>query len=333
MKDVALKAGVSLGTVSNVLNGKDSVLPENRAKVLRVVERLKFRSNLVARTLRTKSSKDIGLIIPNINNPFYPELARGVEDAANKAGFTVLLCNDDRDVRKERSYIKSLMAKKMYGIVLLKPQISRAEAEEIALNMAMVLMDARMPAGSACNVVNVDDRGGIVKGMRFLRRHGHAKIGFIKGLADSLSSHDRVKAYREFLKDEGLPLRREYIFPGDYSLNGGCKAARALLTLSDPPTAIASSNDLMALGCLKEAQRMGLDVPGDVSVIGYDNLDLANFCTPRLTTINQPKYEMGVKGVELLLRNFPHGPGLPGEVAVLPTEVVERESAGPARAR
>lgn len=331
MKDVAREAGVSLGTVSNVLNNKDTVLAENRRKVMEAVERLGFRSNMTARTLKTKSSSDIGLIIPNINNPFYPELARGVEDAANESGFTVLLCNDDRDAGKERSYINSLTMKNVCGIILLKPQITLAEVDEISRRMAVILVDVGTPLGSAYNVVNVDDRSGVTKGLKLLYEHGHRNIAFIKGLNDSLSSQDRVGAYTDFLKAKGLPVRKEYIYQGNYNWNGGYEAARHLLALPKPPTAIMAANDLMAIGSMKAAQNMGFDVPGDVSVIGFDNLDLTNLCSPQLTTINQPKYEMGTKSVELLMRCLSNGNGAKGEKVILKTEVVKRESVAAVR--
>lgn len=331
MKDVAREAGVSLGTVSNVLNNKSSVLSKNKEKVLAAVERLNFRSNLVARTLKTRSSRDIGLVIPSINNPFYPEMARGVEDAANKAGFTVLLCNDDRDAKKERAYIKSLIAKNVCGIILVKPRIPLEEVDEITRLMAVVLVDVGAPLGAAYNVVNVDDRGGVTKGLEFLHRHGHTRIAFVRGLDDSLSSQDRASAYNEFLRLNKLPVRNDYMFLGDYSWQGGAQAVRNLLALPEPPTAIMAANDLMAIGCMKELQKMGLDVPGDVSVIGYDNLDLTNLCTPTLTTINQPKYEMGAKSVEFLLRCLHADGKVAGSKVILPTEVVERESVSSTR--
>ena len=328
MKDVAREAGVSLGTVSNVLNNKSTVLEENRLKVMNAVKRLDFRSNLVARTLKTKSSSDIGLIIPNINNPFYPELARGVEDAANATGFTVLLCNDDRDANKERNYINSLITKNVRGIILIKPQISLKEIDKVKRHMAVVLVDCDTPARSAYNVVNVDDREGVAKALAYLYAKGHRKIAFVKGLDDSLSSHDRVSAYMDFLRSKKLHFNRQFICEGAYSWNGGYNVAERLLALSDPPTAIMAANDLMAIGCMKAAQNMGFNVPGDVSVVGFDNLDITNLCSPRLTTINQPKYEMGRKSVELLLRSLQNGSDPAMEKVILQTEVVERESVG-----
>lgn len=331
MKDVAREAGVSLGTVSNVLNNKNTVLAENRRKVMKAVERLGFRSNLVARTLKTKTSSDIGLIIPNINNPFYPELARGVEDAANEAGFTVLLCNDDRNADKERSYINSLITKNVSGIILLKPQISFAEIDDISRRMAVILVDVGAPPGASYNIVNVDDRGGITRALEHLYENGHRRIAFVKGLDDSLSSLDRAEAYTDFLVRKRLRVRDDFVCQGKYSWMGGYEAARRLLSLPNSPTAIMAANDLMAIGCIKGAQEMGLDVPGDVSVVGFDNLDLTNLCSPRLTTVNQPKYEMGTKSVELLLRRINNGKKAGGEKVVLHTEIVVRESVGPVK--
>ena len=328
MKDVAREAGVSLGTVSNVLNNKPTVLAENRRKVMSAVKRLEFRSNLTARALKTKSSSDIGLIIPNINNPFYPELARGVEDAANSAGFTVLLCNVDRDVSKERDYINSLITKNVSGIILVKRQISLEEIDQVKQHMAVVLVDSATPPHSYYNVINVDDRDGVNRALAYLYDNGHRKIAFVKGLDDSLSSHDRFRAYTDFFRAKKMFVNKQFICEGAYSWNSGYEMSRRLLALSDPPTAILAANDLMAIGCMKAAQEMGLNVPGDVSVVGFDNLDITNLCSPPLTTINQPKYEIGMKSVELLLRCLQGGNGAATEKVILPTTFVKRESVG-----
>lgn len=331
MKDVARKAGVSLGTVSNVLNNSATVRPKNREKVLWAVEELGFRSNMVARALKTKVSKDIGLIIPSINNPFYPELARGVEDVANRAGLTVFLCNDDRDIQKERHYIESLIAKNISGLILVKPQISLAEIDDVCKLMPVILVDVGAPLGSSYNVISVDDRSGITQGLQLLYDHGHTKIAFIRGLQDSLSSQDRFDAYIQFLKSNLLPLHQEYVYQGNYDWTGGYDAARFLLSLPDPPTAIFSSNDLMALGCIKAAQEIGLKIPEDLSILGYDNLDITGYCNPRLTTINQPKYEMGTSSVKMLLRCMNQSDRKHCEKLILPTTLIQRDSVGTVR--
>lgn len=338
MKDVARLAGVSLGTVSNVLNHKSTVLPENKARVLKAVEELGFRTNMVARTLKTKSSNDIALIIPDINNPFYPELARGVEDAANKADLTVYLCNDDRKRAKERNYIESLIKKNICGLILVKPQISMEEIREISSSVAVVLVDVGMSLQGGCGVLNVDDAGGMAQGMELLYEKGHRKIAFVSGLMESLSAYNRYNAYLEFLQKKGIEIRPEYIRKGDYSWNSGYQVANTLMALDPTPTAVFLSNDLMAIGCIKGLQELGVQVPQDVSVLGYDNIEMSMLCSPLLTTIDQPKYEIGMKSVEMLLQLLDNrspggedGPPRIGLHQMMPTRVVVRDSVARAK--
>jgi len=301
MKDVAKEAGVSLGTVSNVLNNRPSVLPENRERVLAAVKKLGFRYNMAARTLRTKTSKNIGLIIQSISNPFYPELARGVEDAANKAGLTVFLCNVDRDVQKERAYIDALISKNADGIILVKPQISLAEVDEICNRCPVILIEAGNTVKPQHNVISINDDIGTNQAMDLLYEYGHRKIAFISGKVDSQSSR-RYEAYVQFLERKGIAINKDYIISGDYDWNSGYIAANALLKLSDPPTAIFAVNDLMAIGAMKAIQESGLCIPEDISVVGFDNISMTNLCTPPLTTVHIPKYEMGVESVKMLNR-------------------------------
>lgn len=335
MKDVAREAGVSLGTVSNVLNNHPSVRQRNREKVLSAVQRLGFRFNMAARTLKTRLSRNIGLIIPNINNPFYPELARGVEDVANKAGLTVFLCNDDRDLSKERKYIDELVAKNVDGLILVKPQITLREVDEISQAIKVVMVDIQVPAPSPYNVLNIEDEAGIRLGMELLYNYGHKDIAFVTGLLESDSSKNRFLAYTDFLKEKDVGFCKEYIVKGNYDWNGGYSAAKKLLALSKPPTAIFAANDLMAIGALKALQDMGLSVPNDVSVMGFDNIEISNLCTPSLTTINQPKYEMGALSTKMLLSTLNQAAHThpAGQSITLKTEIVYRNSVGPVKTR
>lgn len=336
MKDVAKRAGVSLGTVSNVLNNRASVLPENRERVLEAVESLGFRTNMVARTLKTKYSNDIGLIIPDISNPFYPELARGAEDAANKAGFQVFLCNNDRMADKEQSYIESLLTKNIDGLIIVKPQTGLEDLGRISKRLETVLVDVGIPLNKGYNVLNVNDHGGILQGMEYLYKNGHKRIGFISGLMESFSSQNRCTAYRNFLKDKRLPVTEAYILKGDYSYGSGYECAKKFMELGEPPTAIFAANDLMALGCVKALHDLGLEIPRHVSVMGYDNIAMTTLCHPMLTTIDQPKYNMGARSVEILVEHLAarHASGKEREAAipeagaheVLETELVVRQS-------
>lgn len=334
MKDVARLAGVSLGTVSNVLNNRASVRQENRERVLKAVEEINFKANMVARTLKTKSSNDIALIIPDINNPFYPELARGVEDAANKAGLQVFLCNSERMRDKECAYIESLITKNIQGLIIVKSQLSEDEIDQINDQIAVIRVDASIPQKAGYSILNMDDYGGFLSGMELLRDYGHERISLIGGMRESFSSNVRYDTYLKFLAGHNIEFRPNYVIRGDYSWSSGYKAAKVLMALSNPPTAVFAVNDLMAIGCMKALREMGFSVPGDVSVLGYDNIDMSKLCTPTLTTVNQPKYDLGTKSVDMLLRRLEEGGSgadFKGECLTLPTYVVLRESVGPVK--
>ena len=209
IKDVARVAGVSLGTVSNVLNGKNNVRPGNKRKVYDAMKEVGFHYNMTASALRTKTTKNIGLIIPSITNPYYPELARGVEDAARREGLTVFLCNDDRDTEKERAYIKALLSKGVDGIILLKPRLEYGELLDVKERTSLVLGDASIDIRNEFHVVNADDVQGVICAMNFLGQNGHKQIAMITGMMESYSSQCRLDAYKRYLESRKLRYRPE----------------------------------------------------------------------------------------------------------------------------
>lgn len=300
IKDVARVAGVSLGTVSNVLNGKNSVRPGNKRKVYNAMKEVGFHYNMTASALRTKTTKNIGLIIPSITNPYYPELARGVEDAARREGLTVFLCNDDRDTEKERAYIKALLSKGVDGIILLKPRLEHSELLEVKERTSLVLGDASIDIRNEFHVVNADDVQGVICAMNFLGQNGHSQIAMITGMMESYSSQCRLDAYKRYLESRKLCYRPEYVVSGNYSWKSGCRLAKQLMSLPDPPTAIFAANDMMAIGAMKGVQTMRYRIPQDISIIGYDDIEMSNLSNPALTTVHQPKYNMGTECLKML---------------------------------
>lgn len=330
IKDVARIAGVSVGTVSNVLNGRESVKPGNRKRVYEAMKQSGFRYNMTASALRTRSTKNIGLIIPSITNPYYPELARGVEDAARLVGLTVFLCNDDRDMDKEREYVQALLSKGVDGIILLKPRLSCQELRDIRERTALVLGDAGDHIRLQFNVVNADDVQGVVSAMNFLGRNGHRQIGMITGLMESYSSQCRLEAYKRYLESRRIPFRKEYVVSGNYSWKSGCTAAKQLMGLPDPPTAVFAANDIMAIGAMKGVQTMGYRIPEDVSIIGYDDIEMSNLSKPALTTIHQPKYEMGQECLHLLYSIINGEEENPRQIT-MENRLIVRDSVGMAR--
>lgn len=304
VKDVARAAGVSLGTVSNVLNGKTSVKAESREKVYQAIRSLGFRYNMTASALRTRATKNIGLIIPTIVNPYYPELARGVEDEVREVGCTLFLCNSDRDKEKERRYIDALLSRGTDGLILVKTSLSVKELSELRTRAALVLADYEDRGGDSFSRVNVNDSDGVKQGMKHLEEHGHHRIAFISGLLESYSSRQRMAAYKSCLLERGIACRPEYVALGDYSWQSGYEAAKGLLALEEPPTAIFATNDIMAMGVIKAAGELGIPVPEKLSVMGYDNIDMSNLCSPALTTIHQPKYHVGLEAVRILMQDL-----------------------------
>lgn len=304
VKDVARAAGVSLGTVSNVLNGKESVKPESREKVYQAIEKLGFQYNMTASALRTKATKNVGLIIPTIVNPYYPELARGVEDEVRKMGCTLFLCNSDREEEKERQYINALLSRGTDGLILVKTRLPQQELEQLRLRTALVLVDYKSEAGEAFCIVNVNDTDGVVQGMGILEDYGHNRIAYISGLLDAYSSRCRMNAYKNCLKKRGIDYRPDYVVFGDYSWSSGYEAARKLLSLEKPPTAIFAANDIMAMGAMKAAAETGIPVPKELSIIGFDDIEMSELCSPALTTIHQPKYQVGLEAVRILMQSL-----------------------------
>lgn len=330
MKDVAREAGVSLGTVSHVLNNTRSVSEEKKKKVLDAIQKLNFSTNLAAKALKTGESKSFGLIIPDITNPYYPELARGVEDAANRQGYSVFLCNNDRGTDKERKYIKILLDKNVDGIILVKSKVDASEIHEIQKKCCVVLVDMDTRLIPDCDIINVDDFNGVYKAMKFLYNHGHRRIAFISGLLESGSSRLRLEAYEKFLEDNHIEKEDSLIKRGSYDWFSGYSCTVALLKCIKPPTAILAANDLMAIGAMKAVRERQLHIPLDISIMGYDDIDMATLCTPQLTTVRQPKYEIGTLSIDLLMKRVSqkHNQVDPYEIKILNTEIIVRQSTG-----
>lgn len=327
IRDVARMASVSVGTVSNVLNGIKSVSPEKVERVNQAISALGYRRNLMASQLRSNRSRSIGLVIPDITNPFYPAVARGVEDYASSAGYNVFLCNKDRMVEKERMAVDALLSKSVAGILLYKPRLTPEEIREVRNHCALVLIDSEDEVD--CDSINVDDYSGMVQMVRRVVDAGHRRIAFITGLPDSYSSMRRFSAFNDTMLELDITYPPEYIRHGDYSKMGGMRGAEALMHLPEPPTAIMAANDLMAIGALLWAMEHGVKVPEDLSIIGYDDTENASLVIPRLTTVHQPKYDLGRESATVLINRIAAGRKnavLPTQRIVMPTRYVRRDT-------
>lgn len=329
LEDVAREAGVSASTVSRVMSRPSMVAGSTRARVERVIAELGYRPSRVARRLRVEAgrSKLIGLIIPDIQNPFFADLARGVEDAAREKGFAVFLGNSDEDPVKESHYLDVLRAEAVDGVIL--PPAAGSDDPLRALvggGVPVVCVDRRRD-GAAVDTVVMDNRRGARDATAHLIELGHRRIGFIEGLPGLSTSRERLHGYREALETAGLSPDPAMVGSGGSREVGGRTAAERLLELEPRPTALIVGNGVMTLGALEAIRVRGLRVPDDVALIGYDDAPWARVVEPPLTVVRQTASELGRRAMELLIRRL-DDPDREPECVMLQPELVVRGSCG-----
>jgi DNA-binding LacI/PurR family transcriptional regulator len=332
--DVAREAGVSPATVSRVLNDAGyPVRPETRDRVLAAIEKLEFRPNELARGLLLGRTRTIGLVIPDIANPYYPAVSRGVEDVASASDYAVIFCNTDRDSEKSERYIQTLLQKQVDGIVVAGggTDLSRASASFERYGTKVVFVGRPKLPWASVQIANAD---GAAKAMAHLARLGHRRVAFLSGPRRLTSVRDRLEAYARAVAEHGLDADDALVREGDFGETSGYEEATSLLRLRRPPTAIFAANDRMAMGALAAASDGGRAVPDDVSVVGFDDVPMASFVRPALTTVALPTYDMGVAAMRLLLElmeRAENGGDADPPVRCLPLELVVRDSTAPPR--
>lgn len=311
IKDVSRVAEVSVSTVSHVVNGTRFVSPELRQRVERAIERLDYRHNGLARSLRTRQSYAIGLIIPDVSNPYYPQLARGVQDAADAAGYSVFLCNSDRNAQNELRLLTALEQRRVDGAILDAAGPAPPLLEALRRrSFPIVLVGSRIETADI-DVVRMAPRGGY-EAVRHLVSKGHRRIALIGGPPAPPSDRPaKAAGYLQAHQEFGIKVDPALVLPGDYTRESGYRGMMHLLSLANPPTAAFAGNDLMAIGAMMALHAAGRRVPKDVAVAGYDDIPEAAITFPPLTTVAVPKYEMGRVAAELLLRRLGNGEGEP----------------------
>ncbi len=329
IRDVARECGVNVSTVSRCLNRNGRVNEQTRARILAAAERLNYLPNHVARGLVTGKTHTLGLIISDIRNPFFSELARGVEDAAYQAGCDVVLCNSDLHPEKQLKYVQSLVAKRIDGIIInwaaeLKPA---QEKLLISFGVPIVLLNSQIGV-HLLSTVSVDNfQGGFLAGS-YLSKLGHSHLALLSGPEVQSRVAERKRGFLKSL--ENANRRKDaVVLHGDQNFNGGYQLAWKLIAEHPRVTAIFTHNDVMAFGALRALSEAGRRVPQDISVVGFDNVEIAQMIQPPLTTIDQPKYEIGMAATELLLRLAQEPkPDAPIH-RVFGVRLVERQSAQP----
>jgi len=331
INDIAKEAGVAKSTVSKVLNEQGGVSQKTREKVLKAIKRLNYHPSMIARSLKSRKTKAVGLILPNIINPFFPTILKGVEDTAIENGYVVVFCDSDDRKEKESLYFQIFENRWVDGIIF--SGITGDEEEERYIRAIhekgtpVVLIDREIE-GYFTNVVMIDNKRAGFDATTHLLELGHKKIGHIAGPQNIKIFAKRLEGYKEALVKYGIDFNPQMVEEGDLSIESGSRAVRKLLKKKVTFTAIFASNDLMAIGCMKELQKNGLRVPQDVSIVGFDNIPLTSLVTPSLTTMAQPAYEMGAEAMNLLIKSIERKGALKSKI-ILPTELVVRESTGP----
>jgi len=325
--DVAQRAGVSISTVSRVLNNSDyPIRPETRQKVLEAIEELQFRPNDVARSLLLKQTHTIGLIVPDISNPYYPELSLGVEATASKHGYAVIFCNTSRRPEKVEYYLDVLLQKRADGII-----IAGGGTDLTQISQGTLRSDTKIALVGKHHLpfpsVQVDNFGAAREITSHLLHLGHRHIAFISGPPNLTSVQDRLAGYKASLEERGISEDNRLICEGDFGAESGYSATLSLLRGEPTPTAIFAANDRMAISAMAAAADVGLRVPNDLTVVGFDDIITASLVRPSLTTVALPAYEIGASAMRLMLRLL-EGEECPKTVW-LPTQLVIRQSSGP----
>jgi len=325
--DVARRARVSLATVSAVLNDSAFVSPDLKTRVQTAIAALGYQPNLLARGLAKKRSQTLGMIVPDIANPFFPEVVRGAEDTAHAAGYTLLIASSDNDTKKEELYLRLFLAKRVDGVILTKapggmpPALRRAFADA---RVPIVLL-ARAVSGFATDLVEMDDRGAAYEGVLHLHRLGYRRIGFIGGLRGASTSRRRLDGYRAALRAAKRRFDPALVVDGDFRVESGYQAGLELL--KSRPDAVFIGNYLMTVGFMAALRQYRMHCPDDVAVVTCDDHPWLDAFSPRLTTIDLPKRELGAAAAQLVVARIAKRSGRP-RIVRLKNALRVRESCG-----
>jgi LacI family transcriptional regulator len=327
MRQIAERAEVSIGTVSHVINDTAKVREKLRQRVLDAIRSLGYQPSQLARGLRRNETNIVVMIIPDITNPFFPAVVRGVEDVAYGNSFRLILCNTDNDPRKEISYLNELRSYRPAGwlVIPAADSVMAAQLESAAASGAPVVCLDRQPPGWKGDVVLVANEAGAHSATRHLLRMGHRQLAVITGPLHLTNAVERLKGFKRALAEAKVPIEPEYIQEARFNRQSGYQAAARLLRMLPRPTAIFACNDLMAIGVLLAARELDLHCPDQLSIVGFDDLDFAEFTAPALTSVYQPGYQLGTTAARLLLKRIQGSKQFPQKI-VLPSELKIRHS-------
>ncbi|WP_018665441.1 catabolite control protein A [Heyndrickxia acidiproducens] len=324
--DVAREANVSMATVSRVVNGNPNVKPTTRKKVLEVIDRLGYRPNAVARGLASKKTTTVGVIIPDVSNMLYAELARGIEDVATMYKYNIILSNSDQNKEKELHLLNTMLGKQVDGIVFMSGNITEEHISEFERSSVPIVLAGSIEPFDKIPSVNIDYKKATNDVVAEFAQKGHKKIALVIGpLHDAINRELRLEGYKEALSEAGIEFNEDYVVEGDYTYDSGIEAWQRLQELGEVPTAVFVGNDEMALGIIHGAQDTGISIPEQLEVISSDNTRLAEMVRPQLTSVVQPLYDIGAVSMRLLTK-YMNKETVPENKIVLPHRIEHRQS-------
>ena len=330
IKKVSELAGVSTATVSRTLKMPDMVTARTKEKVMKAVREAGYRPSWLATSVKTGRTNTIVVLVPNLVNPFFMRIIGGIEQAAQERGFTLLLCDTQGDSKRESDYASMVLTNRADGLIQLDHSFPFSDDDaKLAETIPMVSVCERIHSEKKYPVVSLDNYAASRALFHHLVSYGHTRFAVIVGQVVSQIHKDRLSGLRSVLAEEDIEFDEDMIVGQSYSIENGIESMRQLLAKPTRPTAVICFNDDIAIGAMHEIHRQGLHVPNDISVVGFDNVKVSAFMNPPLTTIDQPAYEMGRRGMEVLsdlINSIP----LTRSSEMLPFQLLERQSSGPA---
>ncbi|PFG45831.1 LacI family transcriptional regulator [Vibrio sp. ES.051] len=305
IKDVARLAGVSTTTVSHVINKTRFVAETTQEKVMKAVDELNYAPSAVARSLKCNSTRTIGMLVTQSTNLFFSEVIDGVESYCYRQGYTLILCNTGGIYEKQRDYIRMLAEKRVDGILVMCSDLTEELKQMLDrhADIPKVVMDWGPESSQADKIMDNSEEGGYIA-TKHLIDNGHTDIACLSGHFEKLACQERIAGFRRAMTEAKLPINEDWILEGNFECDTAVLVAEQITAMDKRPTAVFCFNDTMALGLMSRLQQNGIKVPDDVSVIGYDNIELAEYFSPPLTTIHQPKRRVGKNAFEILLERI-----------------------------
>ena len=330
IKDIAKEAGVSTATVSHVINNTKFVSDETRVKVQKAIKKFDYHPNAHAQSLALGKSKMIGLLVSDIANPFFPEIIKSVESAVFSNGYSLILLNTDYDAKRAVEYVHRLIQMRVAGIILMNAEFDQSLVKAAKLKKTSIVFHDQHIVDEKMSTIILDYDVGISEAVQHLVSLGHTDIAHIAGSHEIYSAVIRENAFKAAIKKFVRGAGKPRIYEGDFRFEGGRHAARRILAEKKRPTGVVVANDMMALGAMQEFKAAGLSIPGDISIIGFDDISFASLSEPPLTTVCSPRVEIGRRAVEALLLTVdrPHQLGV--EIKI-PTYLITRGSTAPPR--